>query len=90
MLCSRERGPLFRTHFARLSKVVVFCCTLECTSKENAEREPSLAILERGGHFLGLALIASQKLWFFVALLNALVRGMQRGKLLSLLFSLFR
>ena len=36
------------------------------------------------GHFSGLALLASQKWWFSVALLNAPLRGMYRGKLLSL------
>ena len=36
------------------------------------------------GYFSGLALLASQKWWFSVALLCAPVRGMVRGKLLSL------
>ena len=65
----KKRESLFRARFARLSKVVVFCGTFVCTSKGYVERE-------RGSHFLGLALLASQKWWFSVALLCALVRGM--------------
>ena len=80
-----ERESLFRAHFARLPKVLVFCGTFVCTSKWYVERETSLASLEREGvAFSGLALLASQKWWFSVALLGAPVRGMQRGKLLLL------
>ena len=43
----RERELLFRAHYACLSKVMVFCGTFECTSKGYAERETSLALLER-------------------------------------------
>ena len=101
MLHSRERELLFRAHFARLSKVVVFCGTFGCTSKGYVVRETSLALLEtegvafqgslclpnksggfllhfareRGRRFSGLALLASQKWWFSVALLGAPVRG---------------
>ena len=38
MLRSREREALFRAHFARLSKVVVFCGTFVCTSMGYVER----------------------------------------------------
>ena len=46
-LQSRERESLFRARFARLSKVLVFCGKLRCTSKGYGERETSLASLER-------------------------------------------
>ena len=73
MLRLRERGALFRARFAqkwalfgarfaRLLKVAVLCGTFECTSKWYVKRR----------HFLGLALLASQKWWFSVALFNAL------------------
>ena len=54
-----------------------FFGTFLCTCKGYVERETSLALLEReGGIYSGLALLASQKWWFSVALLNAPVRGM--------------
>ena len=59
------RESLFRACFARLSKVVVFCGTFGCTSKGYVVRES----------FSGLALLASQKWWFSVALLGAPVKG---------------
>ena len=49
LLCFRERELLYRAHFARLLKVVVFCVTFGCTSKGYVERETSLATLEREG-----------------------------------------
>ena len=56
-----------------------------CTSKGYGERKTSLASLEKeGGTFSGLALLASQKWWFLVAKSVAPVRGMERGKFLSL------
>ena len=59
-------GHFFRASFARLSKVMVFCGTFGCTGKGYVERETSLASLEReGGTYSGLALLASQKWWFF-------------------------
>ena len=75
---TRERGGyLFRVRFARLSKVVVFCGTFVCTSKGYVERELIyLALLERErGSYSGLAMLASQKWWFSVALLGAPVGG---------------
>ena len=51
LLRSRERDSLFRAHYARLSKVVVFCGTFGCTSKGYLERETSLASLERESLF---------------------------------------
>ena len=46
--------PFVRPRSACLSKVVVFCCPFECTSKGNVERETSLALLEwEGGTFQG-------------------------------------
>ena len=62
--------------FAHLSKVVVFCGTFGCTSKGYVERETSLGSLEKEGVTSWLALLASHKWWFSVAILNAPVRGM--------------
>ena len=65
--------------------MVVFCGTFECTGKGYVERETSLASLEReGGTNSGLTMLASQNWWFSVALLNAPVRDMKKGKLLLL------
>ena len=62
-----EREALIQgARFARISKVVVFCGTFGCTGKGYVERETSLASLEReGGTYSGLALLASQKWWFW-------------------------
>ena len=46
---SRERESLLRACFAHLSKVLVFCGKLRCTSKGYVEREASLAMLEKEG-----------------------------------------
>ena len=68
-LCSRERGSLFRAHFARLSKVVVFGCKNGGTSKGYGERETSLASLEREEvtfqGFVYLPLKSGGFLWHF-------------------------
>ena len=68
-LRSRERESLFRDHYARLSKVVVFCGTFGCTSKGYAERETSLALLKREGvnlqGLLCLPLKSGGFLWHF-------------------------
>ena len=63
----KREGIVFRAHFAHLSKVLVFCGNFECTSKRYVEREVTSS---------ELAMLASQKCWFSVAILNAPVRGM--------------
>ncbi len=53
--------------YARLAKVMVFGCKTSGTSKGYGEREISLTKLEKeGGTFSGLALLASQKWWFWL------------------------
>ena len=65
--------------------MVVFGCKISGTSKGYGEREISLATLKsERGTFSGLALLASQKWWFLVAKTVAPVRGMEKGKFLSL------
>ena len=59
MLWLKDRESFFRAHFAHLLKLVVFCGNFEYTSKGS--------LLQREG----VALLASQKWWFSVAILNA-------------------
>ena len=75
-LCSRERGVLIQGSLCSPLKSGGFGGTFVCTSKGYVERGTSLPSLEREGLFSGLALLASQKWWFSVALLGAPVRGM--------------
>ena len=68
-LRSRERGVLIQGSLCSPLKGGVFFGTFESTGKGYVERE----LLST---YSGLALLASQKWWFFLALLNAPVRGM--------------
>ena len=77
-LCSRERGALFQGSLCSPLKSGGFFGKNVCTSKGYGERKTSLASLEKeGGTFSGLALLASQKWCFFLAKMNAPVRGME-------------
>ena len=73
----KKEGVTFQGSLCSPLKSGGFCGKSWCTSKGYVERETSLASLEREGDaFSGLALLASQKWWFSVAILNAPVRGM--------------
>ena len=61
-----------------------FFGTFECTSKGYVERETSLASLERGRYLFRARFARLSKVVVFLALLNAPVRDMKKGKLLSL------
>ena len=66
LLRSRERRALNQGSLCSPLKSGVFFGTFECTGKGYVERGTSLALLEReGGTYSGLALLASQKWWFF-------------------------
>ena len=54
------------------------------TSKGYGERETSLTSLERGGHSFRARFAHLSKVVFFLARVFAPVRGMEKGKLLSL------
>ena len=62
----RERWVLIQGSLSSPLKSGVFFGTFVCTGKGYVERETFLALLEReGGTYSGLALLASQKWWFF-------------------------
>ena len=66
LLRSRERRVLIQGLLCSPLKSGGFGGTFECTGKGYVERGTSLASLEReGGTYSGLALLASQKWWFW-------------------------
>ena len=58
-------------YYDHLSRLVVFIGNFGCTSKKLL----SLCLRDRGGTFSGLTVLASQKWWFLLAILDALVGG---------------